>query len=138
MFVSHFSFYLSCSYVSKLSMTSVVLLLISAFWGSQICGVLHKNCTLCVCFPFLSPHTSSFTQHKHNTTMSSYHPDGLTFDIVGIIASDGSRNCKDHPFCGEIVALDIVVCFRLGMIHIAGEGGFGDFYFYEMLLGGWL
>ena len=33
--------------------------------------------------------------------MSSYHPDGLTVDIVGIIASDRGRNCDEHPFCGE-------------------------------------
>ena len=41
--------------------------------------------------------------------MSSYHPDGLAVDIVGIIASD-------HPFCGEIVNLDIVVRFCCEMI----------------------
>ena len=35
--------------------------------------------------------------------MSSYHPDGLTVDIVGIIASNRGRNCDEHPFCGEIV-----------------------------------
>jgi hypothetical protein len=52
--------------------------------------------------------------------MSSYHPDGLTVDIVGIIASDRGRNCDDHTFCGEIVNLDVVVCFCREMIHIAG------------------
>ena len=35
--------------------------------------------------------------------MSSYHPDGLTVDIVGIIASNRGRNCDEHPFWGEIV-----------------------------------
>jgi hypothetical protein len=59
--------------------------------------------------------------------MSSYHPDGLTVDIVGIIASDRGRNCDDHPFCGEIVNLDVVVCFHCEMIHVAGgtNGGPG-------------
>ncbi len=59
--------------------------------------------------------------------MSSYHPDGLTVDIVGIIASDCGRNCDDHPFCGEIVQLDVVVCFCHEMTHVAGgtNGGPG-------------
>ncbi len=59
--------------------------------------------------------------------MSSYHPDGLTVDIVGIIASDCGRNCDDHPFCGEIVKLDVVVHFCREMIHVAGgpDGGPG-------------
>jgi hypothetical protein len=59
--------------------------------------------------------------------MSSYHPDGLTVDVVGIIAPDRGRNCDEHPFCGEIVALDIVVRFRCEMIHVAGgtDGGPG-------------
>ena len=52
--------------------------------------------------------------------MSSYHPDGLTVVIVGIIASDRGRKCDDHTFCGEIVNLDVVVCFCREMIHIAG------------------
>ena len=33
--------------------------------------------------------------------MLSYHPDGLTVDIVGIIASDHGRHYYEHPFCGE-------------------------------------
>ena len=59
--------------------------------------------------------------------MSSYHPDGLTVDVVGIIAPDRGRNCDEHPFCGEIVALDVVVRFRREMIHVAGgtDGGPG-------------
>jgi hypothetical protein len=52
--------------------------------------------------------------------MLSYHPNGLTVDIVDIIASDCGRSCEDHPFCGEIVALDIVVHFCCEMIHNAG------------------
>jgi hypothetical protein len=59
--------------------------------------------------------------------MSSYHPDGHTVDVVGIIAPDRGRNCDEHPFCGEIVALDVVVRFRREMIHVAGgtDGGPG-------------
>jgi len=59
--------------------------------------------------------------------MLSYHPDGLTVDIIGNIASDCGRNCDDHPFCGEIVKLDVVVCFRREMIHVTGgtDGGPG-------------
>jgi hypothetical protein len=59
--------------------------------------------------------------------MLSYHPDGLTVDIVGLIASDRGRNCDDHPFCREIVKLDVVVCFCCEMIHVAGgpDGGPG-------------
>jgi hypothetical protein len=59
--------------------------------------------------------------------LSSYHLDGLTVEIVGIIASSHSRNCEDHPFCGKIVKLDVVVYFRCEMIHIAGgtDGGSG-------------
>jgi hypothetical protein len=59
--------------------------------------------------------------------MTSYHPDGHTVDIVGIIASDRGRNCHDHPFCGEIVKLDVVVRFRREMINVAGgtNGGPG-------------
>ncbi len=59
--------------------------------------------------------------------MSSYHPDSLTVDIVGIIVSDCGRNCNDHPFCGEIAKLDVVVRFCREMIHIAGgpDGGPG-------------
>jgi hypothetical protein len=59
--------------------------------------------------------------------MSSNHPDGLYVDIVCIIASDHSRNCNDHPFYGEVVALDIVVHFWHEMIHVAGgtDGGPG-------------
>jgi hypothetical protein len=59
--------------------------------------------------------------------MSSYHPDGLTVDIVGIIASDCGRNCDVHPFCGEIVQLDVMVRFRREMIYVAGgtDGGPG-------------
>jgi hypothetical protein len=59
--------------------------------------------------------------------MTYYHPDGLTVDIVHIIASDCGHSCKDHPFCGEIVALDVVVWFCCEMIHIAGgaDGGLG-------------
>ncbi len=59
--------------------------------------------------------------------MSSYHPDGLTVDIVGIIASDRGRNRNEHPFCGEIVQLNVVVCFCCEMIHVAGgtDGGPG-------------
>ncbi len=57
--------------------------------------------------------------------MSSYHPSGLTVDIVGIIVSDHGCNCKDHFFCGEIVALNVAVCFCCEMIHIVGgtDGG---------------
>jgi hypothetical protein len=59
--------------------------------------------------------------------MSSYHPDGLYVDIVGIIASDCSHSWDDHPFCGEVMALDIVVSFWREMIHVAGgtDGGPG-------------
>ncbi len=59
--------------------------------------------------------------------MSSYHPDGLTVDIVGIIASDRERNCDKYPFCGEIVQLGVVVCFRREMILVGGgtNGGPG-------------
>jgi hypothetical protein len=59
--------------------------------------------------------------------MSSYHPDGLTVDIVGLIASNRGRNCDGHPFCGEIVQLDVVVRFRREMIYVAGgtDGGPG-------------
>jgi hypothetical protein len=53
--------------------------------------------------------------------MSSYHPDGLTIDIVGIIASNRGLNCNDHPFCGEIVQLDIVVRFCCDMIYVTGS-----------------
>ena len=53
--------------------------------------------------------------------MLSYHPDGLTVDIVGIIASNHGRNCDEHPFCGEIVQLDVVAHFRCEMIHVAGD-----------------
>jgi hypothetical protein len=52
--------------------------------------------------------------------MSSYHSNGLTVHIVGIIASDRDCSCKDHPFCCEIVVLDIVVHVRCEMIHVAG------------------
>ncbi len=52
--------------------------------------------------------------------MKSYHPDGLTVDIVGIIASDCGRNCNEHLFFGEIVQLDVVVRFRREMIYVAG------------------
>jgi hypothetical protein len=58
--------------------------------------------------------------------MLSYHPDSLTVDIVGIIASDCTRICKDLPFCGEIVVLDIVVRFCHEMIHVAGGGDDGS------------
>jgi hypothetical protein len=51
--------------------------------------------------------------------MLSYHPDSLTVDIVGIVASNCGRNCDDHPFCGEIVKLDVVVRFCREMIHVA-------------------
>ena len=60
--------------------------------------------------------------------MLSYLPDGLTVDIVGIITSDRGRNCgDDHPVCGEIVQLDVVVRFCRGMIYVAGgtDGGPG-------------
>jgi hypothetical protein len=59
--------------------------------------------------------------------MLSYHPDGLTVDILGIIASDCGHNCEDHPFSGEIAALDAVVHFCREMIHVAGgpDGGPG-------------
>ena len=50
----------------------------------------------------------------------SYHPDDLTVDIVGIIASDRDHNCDLHPFCGEIVQLDAVVRFCHEMIQITG------------------
>ena len=52
--------------------------------------------------------------------MSSYHPDGFVVDIVGIIASDCGRNCDEHPYCGEIVHLDIVLRFCCEMIHVGG------------------
>ena len=54
--------------------------------------------------------------------MSSYHPDVLssTVDIVGIIASNRGRNWDEHPVCGEIVQLVVVVRFCHEMIHIAG------------------
>ena len=59
--------------------------------------------------------------------MSSYHPDDLTVDIVGIIASNRGHNCDDHPFCGEIVNLDVVVCFHREMIYVTcgTDGGLG-------------
>ena len=59
--------------------------------------------------------------------MSSYHPVGLTVDVVGIIAPNRGRNCNDHPFYGEIVALDVVVHFCGEMIHVTGgtDGGPG-------------
>jgi hypothetical protein len=89
-------------------------------------------------FPSLSPGTSSYThtsttqpQHNHakspSVTMSSYHPNSLCVDIVGIIASDCGHCCDDHPFCGEVVALDNVVHFWCEMIHVAGgtDGGLG-------------
>ena len=60
--------------------------------------------------------------------MSSYRPDGLTVDIVGIIASNCGRNYDEHPFCDEIMQLYVVVCFCCEMIHVTGgtNGGPGN------------
>jgi hypothetical protein len=57
--------------------------------------------------------------------MSSYHPDSMCVDLVGIIASDRGSSCEDHPFCGKVVALGSVVSFGCEMIHVAGgtDGG---------------
>jgi hypothetical protein len=59
--------------------------------------------------------------------MSYYHPEGFTVNIVAIIAINHGHNCLDHPFCGEIVQLDVVVHFCREMIHVAGgtDGGPG-------------
>jgi hypothetical protein len=127
MSLSPFSSFLCYSYVGKLSVTLGGIVLKSAFCRSQICGESHTFCAFCVRLPLPLPNTS-FTQHKHKSTMSSYHPDGLTVDVVGIITPDHGRNCDDHPFCGEIVALDVVVRFCREMIHVAGgtDGGPGS------------
>ena len=83
-------------------------------------------------FPSLSPGTSSYTHTTttHKTTKHnqlSYHPADLCIDIVGIIARDCGRSCDDYPFCGEVVALDIVALFWCEMIHVPGgtDGGPG-------------
>ncbi len=108
-------------------MTLGGIVLKSAFCRSQICGESNTFCAFCVRLPLPLPNTSFTQQHKHKSTMSSYHPDGLTVDIVGIIASDRERNCDKYPFCGEIVQLGVVVCFRREMILVGGgtNGGPG-------------
>ena len=117
MSLSPFSSFLPYSYVGKLSVTlGGIIMLKSAFCRSQIiCGESNTFCAFCVRLPLPLSNTSFTQQHKHKSTMSSYHPVSLTVDVVGIIAPDRGRNCDEHPFCGEIVALDVVVRFRREM-----------------------
>ncbi len=97
-------------------------------------GIAWVLLTLCSFSLLVTSHIILHTtkpQHNRTTppnrTMSSYYPDGLTVDMFGIFASDRGHCCKDHPVCGEIVALGVVVCFCHEIIHITGgaDGGPG-------------
>ena len=48
------------------------------------------------------------------------HPTGVTVDIVGVHASSNERSCEEHPCCGHVLKLDILVRFREVQVNING------------------
>ncbi|KAI2509921.1 hypothetical protein MHU86_4486 [Fragilaria crotonensis] len=51
----------------------------------------------------------------------SYHPSGITIEIVGTEASGNGRTCDAHDVCGNILSDDVVV--RLRKVQILSDRG---------------
>jgi hypothetical protein len=53
--------------------------------------------------------------------MTSYHPTGVTVEIVGIESSDTGKSCEEHDVCGSVLCDDVVV--RLRVIQVLNPQG---------------
>ena len=54
------------------------------------------------------------------------HPKGIVIEIVGITACDQGRSCEEHPYCGEVIDDNVVVCLcRVQVIMPSKDGGPG-------------
>ncbi len=60
--------------------------------------------------------------HSYNVLSSmSYHPSGITIEIVGTEASRNGRTCDAHEVCGSVLSDDIAV--RLRKVQILNTKG---------------
>jgi hypothetical protein len=61
--------------------------------------------------------------HLHYSTLAmSFHPTGITVDIVGIESNTQGRSCEEHDICGKSsIAEDAVVRFRKVQIVVNGK-----------------
>jgi hypothetical protein len=53
-------------------------------------------------------------------TSMSFHPTGITVEIVGIACNTQGRSCEEHSTCGELLEEDTVV--RLRKVQIIRDG----------------
>ena len=53
---------------------------------------------------------ASTTHPTH--TEGPTHPMGIVIKIVSITNCNQGRSCKEHPYCGEIIEEDVLVCLR--------------------------
>ena len=49
------------------------------------------------------------------------HPSGVTVDSVGTNPSNNGRSCECHKACGSLLALDVVVRFRVVQVERVGD-----------------
>jgi hypothetical protein len=51
----------------------------------------------------------------------SFHPTGITVDIVGTESNTQGRSCEEHDICGSVLAVDVVVRFRKVQVIVDGK-----------------
>ncbi len=51
------------------------------------------------------------------------HLKGIVIEIVGITACDQGRSCEEHPYCGEVIDDDVIVCLRRAQVIMPSKNG---------------
>jgi hypothetical protein len=51
----------------------------------------------------------------------SFHPTGITVEIVGTESTSQGRSCEEHDICGSVLAQDVVVRFRKVQVIVRGK-----------------
>ena len=51
----------------------------------------------------------------------SFHPTGITVEIVGTQSNTQGRSCEEHDICGSVMAEDVVVRLRKVQVVIDGK-----------------
>jgi hypothetical protein len=51
----------------------------------------------------------------------SFHPTGITVEIVGTESNTQGRSCEEHDICGSVMAEDVVVRLRKVQVVIDGK-----------------
>ena len=49
------------------------------------------------------------------------YPTGITVNLVGTECCGTGRTCEEHPICGVVIALDVVVRIRVVQVEIEGQ-----------------